>query len=65
MTTALSPSPAEPLGDIEIGLSLEQAEAIVKEFDALWASANGRGKRRVRFLQLLRDELAMELKGRS
>lgn len=41
---------AEPLGEIEIGLSVEQATAIVREFDALWQHSNIHGKKKMKQL---------------
>lgn len=47
---------AEPLGEIEIGLSVEQATAIVREFDALWQHSNIHGKKKVKQLWGLRNQ---------
>ncbi len=49
---------AEPLGEIEIGLSVEQATAIVREFDTLWQHSNVHGKKKVVRLWGLRNQLA-------
>jgi hypothetical protein len=48
----------EPLGEIEMGFSIEQATAIVKEFDALWQHSNIHGKKKVIQLWGLRKQLA-------
>jgi len=52
---------AEPLGEIEIGLSVEQATAIVREFDALWQHSNIHGKKKVKQLWGLRNQLTKEV----
>jgi hypothetical protein len=50
--------PAAPLGDLEIGLTVEQARAIVQEFDALWLAAAWYGKKKQKELLKLRNTLA-------
>lgn len=54
--------PHAPLGDIEVGLTVDQAAAIVQEFDALWSHSNFLGKRAVKHLRTLRDTLAAHRK---
>lgn len=49
---------AEPLGEIEVGLSIEQATAIVREFDRLWQHSNIHGKKKVKQLGDIRNQLA-------
>lgn len=50
-----------PLADIEIGLSVEQAQAVVDELAALWCHANHDGKKKVRMLNVLSNTLIREL----
>jgi hypothetical protein len=50
-----------PLGAIEMGFTLEQAAAIVAEFDALYAHSNVMGKKRVKVLYLFRASLVAAL----
>ena len=50
-----------PLGQIQVGFTLEQAAAIVQEFDALWAHSNHLGKRSVHHMRTLRDTLTDQL----
>ena len=57
--------PTEPLGDIEVGFSLAQAAAIVREIDALWDNSNIHGKRKVKELRTLRATLAATLDERE
>lgn len=51
---------AEPLGEIELGLTVEQACAIVREYDALWQAASWYGKKQMKELRRLRDTLERE-----
>lgn len=60
MRGSASMSP-EPLAEIEVGLSLEQAEHIVRELDALWAHSNHDGKKKVNELRRLRETLTAAL----
>jgi hypothetical protein len=53
-----------PLGDLEIGLSIQQAAAIVQEFDALWRASSWCGRKHVKELLKLRDTLAIEMRTR-
>ena len=57
--------PTEPLGDIDVGFSLAQAAAIVREIDALWRHSNHEGKRQVKELRTLRATLAATLDERE
>ncbi len=57
----MSEGEREPLGEIEIGLSIEQATAIVREFDVLWQHGNIHGKKKVKQLWGLRNQLADEV----
>lgn len=50
-----------PLADIEIGLSVEQAQAVVDEIAALWSHANHDGKKKVHMLNVLSNTLIREL----
>jgi len=54
-------TPREPLGDIEIGLSVEQAQAVVEEIAVLYRHATRDGKKKVKVLSLLSDTLIREL----
>jgi len=53
--------PAAPLGDIEIGLSVEQAQAVVDEIAALCRHASHDGKKKVHVLNVLSNTLIREL----
>ena len=52
---------SEPLGDIEMGFTREQAREIVTELDALYAHSNVLGKKKVKTLHLLRRSLIVAL----
>ena len=62
MSAQATPSePLTPLGDIEIGFTVEQAQAVVDEIAALWCHANHDGKKKVRMLNVLSNTLIREL----
>lgn len=52
---------SDPLGDIEMGFTREQAREIVAEIDALYAHSNVMGKKKVKTLHLLRRSLIVAL----
>lgn len=52
---------SEPLGDIEMGFTREQAREIVSEFDALYAHSNVMGKKKVKTLHQFRRSLIVAL----
>ncbi|BFU90124.1 MAG: hypothetical protein NTAFB01_13110 [Nitrospira sp.] len=54
----------KPLGEIELGLSVAQATAIVQEFDALWLAAAFYGKKKQKELLRLRNTLEEAVKTR-
>lgn len=54
-------APQAPLGAIEIGLTVEQAQQVVDEIAALWCHANHDGKKKVHMLNVLSNTLIREL----
>jgi hypothetical protein len=50
-----------PLAEIEIGLSVEQAQQVVDGIAILWRAANRDGKKKVRMLNVLSNTLIREL----
>lgn len=53
-----------PLGEIELGLTVEQARAIVREYDALWQAASWYGKKQMQELVRLRNTLDHHMRTR-
>lgn len=51
-----------PVAEIELGLSIEQAWAIVQEFDVLWRAAPWYGKKHLKELLTVRNTLAHTLR---
>lgn len=58
---ATRPEEAAPPADIYVGLSFEQAKAVVDEIGALWNHANHDGKKKVSVLNVLCNTLIREL----
>ncbi len=54
-------APRASLGDIEIGLTVEQAQQVVDEIAALWCHATRDGKKKVHMLNVLSNTLIREL----
>jgi hypothetical protein len=52
---------SEPLGDIEMGFSREQAAAIIVELDALYAHSNVMGKKKMKQLHIFRASMVSAL----
>ena len=52
----------EPIGDIEMGFTREQAREIVAEIDVLYAHSNIMGKKKTKTLHILRRSLIVALR---
>ena len=52
---------SDPLGEIEMGFTREQAAAMVTELDALYAHSNVMGKKKVKQLYIFRASLVSAL----
>lgn len=51
----------EPLGEIEMGFTPEQATSIIAELDALYAHSNVMGKKKMKVLHIFRASLLSAL----